>query len=134
MTTRTKLNIAVFTSSVVMMLTVFSKPLHVPESIQWALMIGVFIPLGLMFYFIRKLKQEKLMRPGITTDAPEKMIRKRTRNRLILMMGSVCVLGLCAPFWLPLTGTTLGPRGDFVVGLITIAIVCTIFGFRLRKL
>src|SRR5882672_9935612 len=112
MTTQTKLNIAVFTSSIVMMLSVFSKPLHIPEAIQWALMIGLFIPLGLIFYFIRRLKQEKAMGPGITIEAPETTIRKRTRNRLILMMGGVCVLGLCAPFWLPLTGTTLGPRGD----------------------
>jgi hypothetical protein len=30
MTTRTKLNITVYTSSVLMLLDVFSKPLHIP--------------------------------------------------------------------------------------------------------
>jgi MFS-type transporter involved in bile tolerance (Atg22 family) len=31
MTTRTKLNITVYTSSVLMLLDVFSKPLHIPD-------------------------------------------------------------------------------------------------------
>ena len=134
MTTRTKLNITVFTSSFMMLLTVFSKPLHIAPAIQWVLMIGAFVPIASMFYFIKRLKQEKAASPGVTTVDSETELRKRTRSRLILIMGLGCIVGLSAPLWLPLTRTTLGPQGDLAVGLITIAIVCTIFGLRLRKL
>jgi len=40
MTTRTKLNVASLTSSVMMLLNVFSHPLGIPEGAQWALRIG----------------------------------------------------------------------------------------------
>ena len=91
MTTRTKVNITVFTSSLMMLLTVFSKPLHIAPAIQWVLMIGAFIPIASMFYFIKKQKQEKADPPGLTTVDSETEIRKRTQSRLILMMGLGCI-------------------------------------------
>jgi hypothetical protein len=119
-----------------MLLNVFSKPLHIPEAFRWVLMVGVFIPLGFMFYLIKKQKQEKYAQPAATdaTAQPASAARQTVRKRLILMMLLGSVIGLCSPLWLPLTGTTLGPRGDFICGIITVAIVCSIFGFRLRKL
>jgi len=123
------------------LLNVFSKPLHISEPFQWVLMIGVFIPIGLTFYFIKVQKREKAGASGTgetvtiaATADPATEQQKKTRRNLLLGMGLGCLVGLCAPLWLPLTGTTLGPKGDFVVGLITMAICCTIIGLRLRKL
>ena len=59
MTTRVKLYIACYTACAMMLLNIFSKPLHIPDLLQWVLIIGVFIPLGWMFYLIKKQKQEK---------------------------------------------------------------------------
>jgi hypothetical protein len=119
-----------------MLLNVFSKPLHIPELLQWVLIIGVFVPLVLIFRFTKELRRAKAGAPDTvdaTTPSPTE-IRKKTRRRLILMMAYGCCIGLCSPLWLPLTGTTLGTRGDLLVGIATAAIVCTIFGFRLRKI
>jgi hypothetical protein len=136
MTTHTKLIISSYTASLMMLLNVFSKPLHIPDAIQWVLIIGVFIPLGLMFHFIKKQKQEKLAPVASVNAAPQPVAEspKTIKNRLILIMAIGVVIGLCAPLWMPLTGSTLGTVGDLVCGLITAAIVCIIFGLRLRKL
>jgi hypothetical protein len=136
MTTRTKLNITIYVWSVMMLLNVFSKPLHIPEQFQWVLTIGIFIPLGLTFYFIKKQKQEKLEQP-VSTEAAARLVtdtKQNVKKRLILMMVLCAVIGLCAPLWLPVTGSTLGTRGDFICGVVTVAVLCTIFGIRLRKL
>ncbi len=141
MSTRTKLNITIYVTSIMMLLNVFSKPLHIPEAFQWVLMIGVFIPIGMIFYLAKVAKREKAEGAGTgqtvtdaTTTNAELEEKKKIKRNLWLMMGSGCGIGLCAPLWLPLTGTTLGPKGDFVVGLITVAICCTIVGWRLRRL
>lgn len=136
MTTRVKLYIASYTACVMMMLNVFSKPLHIPESVQWILVIGVFIPLVWTFYLIKKQKQEKLEQSASTETAKSKNVdeRQNTKKRLILIMVLCSAVGLCAPLWMPLTGTTLGTRGDFICGIITAVTVCVIFGIRLRKI
>ena len=136
MTTRTKLNITINVWSVMMLLNVFSKPIHIPEQFQWVLTIGVVIPLGLSFYFIKKQKQEKLKQP-VSTEAAARAVadtKQSTRKRLILMMVLCAVIGLCAPLWLPVTGSSLGTRDDFICGVASVIIMCTIFGIRLRKL
>ena len=136
MTTRAKLNLSSCTASTMLLLNVFSKRLEIPEPFQWILLLGVFIPLGLTFYFIKKQKQEKLASAGSTDATPQTASEsvKKARNRLILIMVIGVVVGLCSPFWMPLTGTSSGPVVDLICGLITAAIVCIIFGLRLRKL
>lgn len=136
MTTRVKLYIASYTASTMMLLNVFSKPLHIPEAFQWGLIIGAFIPLGLVFYFTKRRKQEKLERLVYTESAgqPVADARQSIKKRLVSMMVLGVVIGLCAPLWLPVTGSTLGVRGDFVCGIITAAIMCLIVGIKLRKL
>lgn len=59
MKTQTKLSIATLVVSAMMMLNVFSKPLHIPQSLQLLIVIGVFIPLAFMFHFIKQQKREK---------------------------------------------------------------------------
>ena len=135
MKTQTKLGIALSLNCVVTPLIVFSKPLHIPELYQWPLILGQFTFLGFAFYFIKQQKREKqqsLAATGISA-APQPDERQKIRNRLILMMILGSLVGLCGPLWMPVTGTTLGVRGDFIVGLITAAMVCTIVGIRLRK-
>jgi hypothetical protein len=136
MNTRTKLNLSSCTSSLMMFLIVFSKPLHIPDPIQWVLLLGVFIPLGLTFYFIKKQKQEKLATTGSIDATPQAATDsvKKARKRLILIMVISVVIGLCSPLWMPLTGTTSGPVIDLICGLVTALIICIIFGLRLRKL
>ena len=136
MATRTKLIIAVYANCIMCVLNVFSKPLHIPEFFHWVMIIGVFVSIGLMIHFIKVLKQEKAggtatvgeSRTGLTE---QKQVAKRN---LRLMMGIGCVLGLCAPLWLPLTGTSLGLIQNIVIGFISAAIICVICGIRLRKL
>jgi len=135
MTTRTKQSIASCTSSIMLLLVVFSKPLHIPESAQWVLLLGVFIALWLLFKFNKKLKQERSA-PTVTDESRSQTTTTRTKsakNRLLLIMAIGVLIGLGAPFWMPLTGTTLGHVGDLICGLITAAVVCVIFGIRLRK-
>jgi len=119
-----------------MLLNVFSKPLHISEAFKLVLLLGVFIPLGLTFLFIKKQKQE-LLEQSITVGATARDVTDRRQNAkrgLILIMVLGSITGLCSPFWAPLTGTSLGTKGDFACGLITTAIVCTICGFRWRRL
>ena len=136
MTTRTKLNIAIYTMSIMMLLNVFSKPLLIPEALQWVVIIGVFIPIGFMFYFIKKQKQEIQEQPdAVGTEAQVLSDRKRnTKRGLIYMMVLACLTCLSSPFIMPLTGNSLGTQGDLACGIIAAIIICTILGFRLRKL
>jgi hypothetical protein len=136
MTTHTKLQITICAASILMVLNVFSKPLHISETFQWVLIVGVFIPIGFMFYFIKKQKQERHVQPVAAGAAarPTTDEKQSVKRRLILMMVLGSIISLCSPLWLPLTGTSLGTRGDFVVGIITVAVVGTIIGFRLRKI
>lgn len=136
MTTRAKLIIAIFTTSTMSLLSVFSEPLHIPEAFQWALLIAMFISIGFTFYFIRKQKQERLVPPVATGVAaqPAADQQRSAKRTLILMMVIGSIVGLCSPLWLPLTGTNLGTQGNFICGLITAAIICTICGLKLRKL
>jgi hypothetical protein len=136
MTTRTKLNISSSAASIMMLLNVFSKPLHIPETIQWVLLIGFSIPLGLMFYFIKKQKKEKLApaTSGNARSQPPADSAKKKKNILLLMMAVGVVIGLAAPLWMPLTGTTGGTVVDLICGLIAAAVVCIIIGLKVRKL
>jgi hypothetical protein len=136
MTTRTKLNITLASTSVMMFLNVFSAPLHISKGFQLVLTLGVFIPVGLIFYFNKKQRQEKRelsVTSGVAAQ-PALDEKRRAKRTFILMMVLGAIVGLCSPFWLPLTGTSLGTRGDLICGIITAMIVCAIFGFRLRKL
>lgn len=136
MTTQAKLNIAAYAASAMMLLAVFSKPLHIPDPIQWALILGVFVPIGFLFYLVKRVKQERTQNaaPGEQITASSHQVQRKARKGLLISMALGALVGLSAPFWMPLTGTTLGPKGDFIVGLITVAIVCAICGYRLRKL
>ncbi len=136
MTTRIKLIITSYTTSAMMLANVFSKPLHIPEAFQWVLIIGVFTPLGLMFHFIKQQKLEKQAQTASPEAAgrPVADTRQSTRRRLILLTVLGSVIGLCSPVWMPLTGTTLGWRGDLMCGIITTIILWAIFGFRLKRL
>ena len=119
-----------------MLLNVFFTPLHVPEIFQWVLIIGVFLPIALTFYYNKKMKHEmkqEAQAPTASTSPPVES-RAKVRRRLWLMMACGSAVGLCAPFWLPLTGTTLGFAGDLLIGLTTVTMVCTILWIKMAKL
>lgn len=136
MKTSAKLNICCLTAGAILFLSVFSKPLEIPDTFQAVLLIGAGISCGMMVYFTKKLKQEKLAlaRSGNAASQPTAESRKKIKNQLILLMAIGVVIGLSAPLWLPVTGTTSGTVSDLVCGLIMATIICIIFGLRLRKL
>jgi hypothetical protein len=136
MTTRTKLYISSYTASALMLLNVFSKPLHIPEALQWVLLVGVFILLGLVFHFNKQQKLERQTQPASTKESvrPMSETRQSAKRQLILVMVIGSASSLCSPVWLPLTGTTMGVLGDLVCGIIAAVVVCAVCGFRLRRL
>jgi hypothetical protein len=137
MTTRTKLSITIYVWSTMMMLNVFSKPLHLPKAFDSVLLIGMCIPLGLTFHYIKRQKLEKQQLSGSADAAAAQCVdatRQSVKKRLILMMVVGALVGLCGPLWLPMTGSTLGVRGDFICGIISAVVICVIVGFRLRKI
>ncbi len=69
MKTRSKLYIASYTASLMMLANVFSKPLRIPEPLTWVLLLGVFIPLALIFRFIKQLKLETQAQPAAAVTA-----------------------------------------------------------------
>jgi hypothetical protein len=133
MTTRTKLRVASFTSSAMLLLNVFSRPLHISETGQWVLRLGVFVPLGLLFHYNKQWKQEQAGGASGGSPASAELIdrAKKTKRNLLVLWASGVFVGLATPLWLPATGVTRGPTGDFVIGLITVLIVSVIFGIRL---
>src|SRR5579862_8239562 len=101
MTTRTKLNITSFVASTMMFLNVFSKPLHIPQGIQWVLILGVFVPLALVFRYIKILKQEQAIKAENTVQAngQQEDAKRKVRKRLLLMMVAGGMVSLACPFW-----------------------------------
>jgi FtsH-binding integral membrane protein len=129
MTSRIKLYLSSYTAAIMQMLSTFSKPLHIPEALQDTLLIGSFIPLGLAFFYFKKQKKEALASATLS----ESDRQKNAKSALILGMILVSITGLCAPLWMPLTGTTLGELGDFSVGIIAAVVTCIFCGLKLRK-
>src|SRR5260370_35349164 len=106
MTTRTKLYIAINTASMMGLLNVFSKPLHISETFQWVLILGMFIPLGLTFYFIKKQKQERQVQTVAAGAAapPATDEKQKAKRRMIWIKVCGPVIHFCAHLWLPLSG------------------------------
>ncbi len=73
MTTRTKLTLASYTGTAMILLVVFSNPLHIPEVVQWVLIVGVFIAAGLMLLF---LKQHKLASQAASHIPPKQHLAR----------------------------------------------------------
>ncbi len=127
-----------------MLLIVFSKPLHIPEVLQWVLMVGIFVAAGLMFYFLKQHKLEKQAQPvpvaapvAVPAEGQVSAIadpKRKARRGLVLGMVLGAAVGLCSPLWMPLTGTTLGWRGDLVSGIVATVAVCAVCGFKLSRL
>lgn len=132
MTTRAKLNIASLTASTMMMLNVFSKPLGIPQAVQWVLILGAFAPLALVFRYLKILKQEKAMASQKQPQPEEDVKSERNKAKNRVMIG--VAMGLAAPLWMPFTGSSLNNTGNLFCGLVTAVIVCIICGIQIRKL
>ena len=128
MSTRRKFQIASFTASVMMLLNVFSRPLGIPEAAQWVLIIGVFVPLGLLIVYSRRLRSERAL--GAAAQRPA--LRSA---RAVLVTAWVCgvACALAAPFWLPIAGAGVGTRGNVAIGVITAIVLSVVFGIRLKR-
>jgi hypothetical protein len=143
-TTRVKLYISISTlalalllNNVVMMQTLrdVSEPFHLTKNWQLLLQLIGLVPVPFTYRYLKVLKQEKAAQPGVEEGAGISVeLRMKARNRLLFIMVICSISALGAPAWLPMTGTTLGWNGDFVVGVITAAVICTIVGLQLRKI
>jgi hypothetical protein len=104
--------------------------------VQWALIIGVLIPLGSIFHYSKKLKEERAS-DAVRVGVPASEIsaaQKNIRKRFIVIWVCVAAYSLAAPVWLPITGVTLGVRGNFLIGVVTAVVVSVIFAIRLKKM
>jgi hypothetical protein len=118
------------------LLTVFSRPLRIPDGVQWALLLGMFGPLGLVFHYKKKLKNESAGDSAREEQSTSKIsrVQKRIRKRFIMIWVWTTLLSLAAPIWLPITGVSLGTLGDFLVGVLTAILGSVIFSVRLKKM
>ncbi len=136
MTTRTKLNIASLSTSAIILLNVCSRPLGISERGQWVLIIGVWIPLALTFFYIKRLKAERTrdLASGILSVSKVADDQRRGKKRLVIVWICMIPLVLSTPFWMPkLSGIDLGVGGNVIVAMITLGVASLIFGIRLKK-
>ena len=136
MTTQFKLQVSICALFIVSMLDLFSKPLHVPETVKWVLPLAIFILLGIILYWAKAQKQER-QQQIVTDDDFARWLREsqqRTKRGLITLMVLGVAVGLCAPLWLPLTGASLGSLGNLGCGIVTAIVICVICSIRLSRL
>jgi hypothetical protein len=112
------------------------EPFGISKPSQLLLSIGAVPPLIMANYYLKVLKQRKAagVEMGKTEEVSPFEVRKKARNRLLFVMVISSISALAAPAWLPILGSRLGWNGDFVAGVITTAVICTIVGLRLRKI
>jgi hypothetical protein len=135
MASRSKLYLAMLVASVMTWLNVLSHPLGIPFGVQLALEIGVFIPLGLVFVYNRRMRNERKVGEAQKTAAVEKPLRPSLRAGKGFLGIWVCAVlfSLAAPLWLPITGNDLGVRTNLLVGFITAVVVSCVFFWGLRR-
>lgn len=126
MTTRTKLSLSMNSGSVMLMLSLFAKPLRIPELAGDALLLGGLVLIILSFRYIKKLKQERAkgIAPANAANPNAPDPRRLAKQKLFKMLGIVVIFELCAPLWLPLTGTSFGTRGNLLIGIAS-AVFCS---------
>ena len=103
MTLRTKTNLAGILAAVLGNLVVFSHILRIPDSVQWGLMLGVLLLLGVQFHYFKKLKEERareISRGAVTVTSLADQYR-RSRRRLIIIWICLIPFTLSMPRWLP---------------------------------
>jgi len=137
MKTKTKLTTACIVAGAMMWLNILSHPLGISEGVQWVLILGVFIPLGLIFVYNKRLKKEKTEAVAAGTLPASKIVDHQNKGRKRLIVIWICLVpfALSFPFWLPsISGISLGRVGDFMVSIASIAMFSLIFWIQLKKL
>jgi FtsH-binding integral membrane protein len=136
MTTRFKLNIASFFVCVVGFANTSSYILGIPEAGQWALLIVIWVPLGLVFYYFKKLKKERAEAIASGVLALSKVADEESKGRKKLILTWVCMFPftMSFPFWLPtVSGVSLGHLGDFLTAFGSFLMLSLVFWLRLKK-
>jgi hypothetical protein len=137
MTTRTKLNIASITTSAMMFLVIGSHLLRLSDPTQWALLILIWIPLGLVFSYTKKLKDEKAgkVAAGILPASKIEDDKRKAKKRLIVIWICMVLFTLTTFLWMRyVSGISLGLRGDVFISIATLAMVSLIFWIQLTKM
>ncbi|HNC23475.1 MAG TPA: hypothetical protein PLU52_04650 [Opitutaceae bacterium] len=136
MTLRTKTNLAGILAAVLGNLVVFSHILRIPDSVQWGLMLGVLLLLGVQFHYFKKLKEERareISRGAVTVTSLADQHRQ-SRRKLIIIWICLIPFTLSMPRWLPyVSGVSLGRTGDMLVALVTLGLLSLIFWNNLRR-
>lgn len=97
----------------------------------------MWIPLGLTFFYIKKLKSEKASQvaAGILPVSKIEDDKRKARKRLIVIWICMVPFTLTTFLWMPyVSGISLGLRGDVFVSIATLAMVSVIFRIQLKKL
>jgi hypothetical protein len=118
-------------------LIIGSHLLGLSNPTQWALLILMWIPLGLTFFYIKKLKGEKASQvaAGILPASKIEDDKRKARKRLIVIWICMVPFTLTTFLWMPyVSGISLGLRGDVFVSIATLAMVSLIFWIQLKKL
>jgi len=117
MTTRAKINTLAVVICCLAFLNVFYQPLRIPEWLHWVFLVGIFVPLAMVFQLQRSLKKEAGATNKSTSTAADSNNSDAARQQFVLVLALPWLIGLTAPFWMPWTGTTMGPRGDLFAGI-----------------
>jgi hypothetical protein len=97
----------------------------------------MWIPLGLTFFYIKKLKSEKASQvaAGILPVSKIEDDKRKARKRLIVIWICMVPFTLTTFLWMPyVSGISLGLWGDVFVSIATLATVSLIFWLQLKKL
>lgn len=130
MTARTKLTLSSTALSTLLFINLFSRPLGISRDVQRAILLAAFIPMMLVFTYLRMAKVEGDKRIAAIPDGPA-----RARKRLITIWIFMVPFTLSFPLWFPgITGSSLGHLGDFFVSVATLLVVSLIFWKRLRTM
>jgi FtsH-binding integral membrane protein len=136
MTTRFKLNAVSLVACLMGYTSICSHILGIPDSGQWALLILIWVPLGLVFFYIKKLKEERAEAIASGVLAPSKVANEQSRGRKKLIVIWICMFPftMSFPFWLPtVSGVSLGRLGDFMTAFASFLILSVICWIQLKK-
>jgi hypothetical protein len=136
MTASTKMSSLVLVASLILLVTTFSTPLHLPTVAFWVLQTIAILMYVAFFVLRRRVARTASASASTDREVAVALDTRRAAIRRNLAIGWVTalVVALLAPLWLPFAGSQLPMKGNFATGLVVAFIVSAIFSLRLRSL
>lgn len=113
------------TASVLMMITVFAKPLGIPVSLEGIPMLGAVL---CIYFSLRLIKKAKAV--GQLPPLPDAQRRKQ----FIIMALTLLAASASGPFWMPLSGFKFSLGTMVIISIITfvVSMGALWLGFKMR--